>query len=79
MRNDSGNTDEPDGNVLASPEGTNLYSTAQSDGNMRTGSVVVDVKGETLMSGESLPVNNMQPSLALNPIICLFGIFPSRD
>jgi microcystin-dependent protein len=30
-------------------------------------------------TGGSLPFNNMQPSLCLNYIICLYGIFPSRN
>jgi microcystin-dependent protein len=31
------------------------------------------------VSGGSMPHNNMQPYLGLNYIICIQGIFPSRD
>ena len=31
------------------------------------------------VTGGSQPVNNMQPYLGMNYIICLFGIFPSRN
>jgi microcystin-dependent protein len=31
------------------------------------------------VNGGSQPFNNMQPYLGMNYIICLFGIFPSRD
>lgn len=30
-------------------------------------------------AGQSLPHNNMQPYLAMNYIICLYGVFPGRD
>jgi len=30
-------------------------------------------------SGDSQPHNNMQPYLAMNFIICLYGIFPPRS
>jgi len=31
------------------------------------------------ITGNSIPYNNMQPSLVLNYIICMEGIFPSRN
>lgn len=33
---------------------------------------------QTTVAGQSAPHNNMQPSLAMNYIISLFGVFPSR-
>jgi microcystin-dependent protein len=33
----------------------------------------------TTIAGSSTPVNNMQPYLGMNFIICVEGIFPSRD
>jgi microcystin-dependent protein len=33
----------------------------------------------TTVAGNSQPFNNMQPYLGMNYIICMFGIFPSRD
>ena len=34
---------------------------------------------ETAATGGNVPVNNMQPYLAVNYIIALFGVFPSRN
>ncbi|HEY0462095.1 MAG TPA: hypothetical protein VGC97_23375, partial [Pyrinomonadaceae bacterium] len=31
------------------------------------------------LAGGNQPHNNMQPYLGMNYIICLFGIFPSRN
>jgi microcystin-dependent protein len=31
------------------------------------------------LAGSSLPHSNIQPVLAMNYIICINGIFPSRD
>jgi microcystin-dependent protein len=38
------------------------------------GTAKVEVTG-----GSDLPLNNIQPSLGLNYIICLEGIYPSRN
>ncbi|MGN6398641.1 MAG: phage tail protein [Mucilaginibacter sp.] len=53
---------------------------------MDSGSIVVTkvqaqpVTGVTLApAGSTLPHNNIQPSLALNYIICMQGVFPSRN
>ncbi|MES2773934.1 MAG: tail fiber protein [Bacteroidota bacterium] len=35
--------------------------------------------GSVGIAGGSQPFNNMQPYLGMNHIICLFGIFPSRN
>lgn len=39
----------------------------------------VQATADTQIIGGSQPHNNMQPSLGINYIICLFGIFPSRN
>lgn len=47
----------------------NVYSTAAPNGNL----------GATSITGGSQPHNNMQPYLGMNYIICMEGIFPSRN
>jgi microcystin-dependent protein len=49
----------------------NAYSTAAPD--------VASVGGSTSVTGGNQPHNNMQPYLAMNYIICLEGIYPSRN
>jgi microcystin-dependent protein len=39
----------------------------------------VPMAAQTSLVGNLQPVNNMQPFLGMNYIICLFGIFPSRN
>lgn len=55
----------------------NVYSNAAADTNLAAGSV-----GGTLqigVSGGSQPFSIMQPYLAMNFVICLEGIYPSRN
>ncbi|MFN3849081.1 MAG: phage tail protein [Spirosomataceae bacterium] len=39
----------------------------------------VPMASATTIAGGSQPMNNVQPYLGMNYIICLFGIFPSRN
>lgn len=39
----------------------------------------VSLQGGTGITGSGIPVNNMQPFLVVNAIICTQGIFPSRN
>lgn len=54
---------------------SNIYNNAATPGtfmgNLHTMSTVVN-------SGMNYPMNNIQPSLGMNYIICQYGIFPSR-
>jgi len=61
------NTDEPSGAVMAAT-GANLYQT-NINAQMRQGQI----------AGGSVPFNILQPYLAVSFIICLYGIFPSRN
>jgi microcystin-dependent protein len=66
-------TDEPAGNVPGPLSAA--YSQAPTpDATLNAAAM----KGNTTVAGSSLPHENMQPSLALNYIICVAGIFPSR-
>lgn len=62
------NSDEPSGAVMAAT-GSNLYQTSNPNTQMRAG----------LLAGNSVPVNNIQPYLAVTFVICQYGIFPSRN
>ncbi|MFK5878606.1 MAG: tail fiber protein [Flavobacteriaceae bacterium] len=62
----------PNGNLPASNSTANKsYSTLSSNATMS--------KSMIENTGGNLPVNNMQPYLTVNYIICLEGIFPSRN
>ena len=54
-----------------SPPTTFAYATAVPDAPMTTGSIGT--------SGGNLPHDNMSPYLGINYIICIQGIFPSRN
>ncbi len=72
-KNGTGNSISPTGNYPAQGI-TNAYSTTQ-DAQMAplNGSLSVG------LAGSNLPFNNMPPYLGMNYVICLFGIFPSRN
>ena len=76
----------PGGNYLAEDNGAGATSYASSGTPvaMNAGSAAItDIHAVTTVSigtvGGSQPHENMQPSLALNYIICVYGIFPSRN
>lgn len=74
---DNGGTEEANGNTLANSAvaTANLYSNATVDETMAAGAATTTVGN----SGNSTPVNNMMPYLAVNYIIALQGLFPSRN
>jgi len=83
VSNADGTTNNPDGKVLAVGKtvvdrSTSYNATIYGDAanaNMAANDVAVTV-GNT---GGSQPINNMQPYLAVNYIIALQGLFPSRS
>jgi microcystin-dependent protein len=66
------NSASPTGCALAKPAGDMLYTSATSPMVPMNSSMVQ-------MAGGNLPHNNMMPSLGLNWIIALQGIFPPRS
>jgi microcystin-dependent protein len=67
-----GNTGSPAGGLWASPStATNIYERGSSNTTMSAQTIGP--------SGGSQPHENRQPLLALNFVIALFGIFPSRS
>jgi microcystin-dependent protein len=78
--NGAGTTNSPTGNSPAAPVDSrgnplNIYSNGLPDVSLGAASSQV-VAG---IAGGSQPHNNMQPYLGMNYIICLEGIFPSRN
>ncbi len=61
----------PQGNVLAEGVGVNFYKSADQDEAMAPGAVAT--------TGGSQPHSNLMPTLCVNFIIALFGIYPSRQ
>jgi microcystin-dependent protein len=66
-----GTTSVPTGSVWASQSRLNVYSSANPDTPMNSGSVST--------VGGNQPHDNRSPYLALNYVISLFGVFPSRN
>lgn len=69
----SGNANTPQGNIPA--EITARYTTANPDGQMAP----TISMSTTPVAGASSPVSNISPYLAMNYIIAVEGIFPSRN
>lgn len=70
---EEGNSASPTGNVLASKGA--MYSTLPSD----SSTLATPLNIQVGVAGGSAPVNITQPSLGMNYIICMYGVFPSRS
>lgn len=66
-----GQTGTPNGNILGAAKGFGAYS-SQTTNNVSMGAA-------TRNTGGSQPHNNLQPFIALNYIIALVGLYPSRS
>jgi microcystin-dependent protein len=55
----------------------NTYTTNTDIGDMAAGNT--DVKLNTAPVGSNAPVGILQPYLAMNYIVCMYGIYPSRN
>ena len=64
------NDDDPMDKSIARPTGLGAYTTEAPDISLHEDALA--------LSGESQPHNNMQPYLAINYIIALVGLYPSR-
>lgn len=73
----AGNSPSPTSRYPAMIPGENLYSTSIRDGVYMHDPTVANPSSLLSAAGGSQPHNNMQPFLAVNFIISLFGIFPS--
>lgn len=66
-------------NLLATPTGNFPAPNQDGSGNFAATTEKVMNQGVISVAGGSQPVNNAQPSLGLNYIICLNGIYPTHD
>jgi microcystin-dependent protein len=72
----AGTTDKPAADVPATVNGaSSCYTTSPSTAMMGS----VTIPGATTISGGSQPIDCISPYLAMNYIICVEGIFPSRN
>jgi microcystin-dependent protein len=70
----AGDSSSASGNTWAtSTTRDNIYINAAPNGPMAANTVTIGI------AGSSQPHNNMQPYLGMNYIICINGIFPSRN
>lgn len=79
---DEANSDDPSNNKPAIPSisGTNkAYSNASADTSLANGTATVTGNVTIANTGGQQPFNHMDPYLAVNYIIALVGIFPSRN
>jgi microcystin-dependent protein len=67
--NEAAGANRPAGNILA--EGTHFSAPTAADAALGGTSCSI--------AGGNQPHNNMEPFLAVNYIICLYGIFPARN
>lgn len=77
VNGNSSDTDNPEASFPSIPaNGQQYYSNAPAAGQYM-GNLVTTAN--LSVAGASQPINNMQPFLVLNYIICTEGIFPSRN
>lgn len=70
-------TDSPSDAFLSTTSGINAYNQNAPDSNMAA--MQTNITAQVTNSGGNVPFTNIQPSLGLNYIICLQGMFPSRS
>ena len=63
--------DHPAGKYLGASAADKGFYDTSSDNSMMAPDMIAP-------TGSNVPINNLQPSLGLNYVICIFGIFPSR-
>ena len=74
-RTGAGNVDSPANNIPAGSASDENYAAPPGNAFMAP----ITVAGTTAVAGGSQPFSNVQPSLGMNYIICVEGIFPSRN
>ena len=73
----AGNADVPQANYPATLSGTTMYSTVNNGSGL--GNMQLALVAAPAGAASPTPVNNIQPVMGMNYIICMFGIFPSRN
>lgn len=69
---EQGDSGTPSNNILAS--NGSMYTSQPSDSSTKATPITIQVG----VTGGSMPINITQPSIGMNYIICMYGIFPSR-
>ncbi len=77
--NDTGNSDNPEGNYLAQEDSGVLTYSAIANNNMGSTIATYYANINVEDAGLGTPHNNIQPVTTLHYIICYEGIYPSRD
>jgi len=70
------NTDSPEGAYFA-PAAAQIYNDASAGSFMAADAVSINLP--TTIAGSNIPFNNLSPYIAMNYIICVSGIYPSRN
>ena len=76
---DAGTSEDPTGAFMAASSSGDKIFASNQDANMAPVPVSGSVQITVANTGGNQPINNVQPYLAVNFIICLQGIFPSRS
>lgn len=69
-------------NATTGESGQNIYASTPTDNYIAPGGVngaLGGVKGALGVTGNNQPISLMQPFLGMNFVICMFGVFPSRN
>lgn len=72
-----GTVDTPIGNYPAKLTGTDMYATTNNGSAM--GNMQLALTASPAGSVSPIPVNNIQPVMGMNYIICMFGVYPARN
>ncbi|MCB0395183.1 MAG: phage tail protein [Flavobacteriales bacterium] len=78
VNNSDGEDTRPNGNFLGQPTSGDLYIDSAGS-NQKLGGVATSGTVDIGNNGGSQPFSNVQPFCTVNYIICLMGIFPSRN
>ena len=73
----AGNADAPANAYPATLTGTPMYSTVNNGSGL--GNMQLALTAAAAGSVSPQPVSNIQPVMGMNYIICMFGVFPSRN
>lgn len=73
----AGNADGPQNNYPATLAGTDMYATTNNGSSM--GNMTLALVAQPNGQASPLPVNNFQPVMGMNYIICMQGIYPARN
>lgn len=72
----NGNDSESPENGFPAPSSVSIYTSVAGAGQVGGN---IPAAATTGIAGSNTPMNNMQPTLALNYIICMYGVFPARS